>query len=278
MACLDNSKINQYMKQLSFNTAMLAFMIFSLSACYQKNTIDLKIMSYNIRHGVGMDDVLNLSRSARVIGLNAPDLCGLQEIDKYCSRSNNIDQTEYLATYNSSIGTFGKFMNYQGGEYGMATLINRQLSSTKILSLPDGKNEPRSAIVHTVELDQGVAITFANVHFDWVDGEEGIVNRQLQAKALVEYVDSLGLPAIIIGDFNCTPDSPTMLYFEKQGFVFAEKGKDRLSFQGEKYVEIDHLVYRHSEDLQFRIKTVELLDKPIVSDHRPLVVDLEVSF
>ena len=41
-------------------------------------------MSYNIRHGNGLDNIQDLSRSAKIIESEAPDLCGLQEIDNYC--------------------------------------------------------------------------------------------------------------------------------------------------------------------------------------------------
>lgn len=235
-------------------------------------------MSYNIRHGIGMDTILDLSRSAEIIKAVSPDLCGLQEIDNYCSRSERVGQTEFLAKYSSMRGTFGKFMNYQGGEYGMATLTSKRLLSTKLLSLPDGKYEPRISIVHTVEVGEGTIISFANVHFDWIEGEDGIASRLSQAITLVGYLDSLDFPVVIIGDFNCMPDSPTMKYFNHQGFEFADKGSDNLSFQGDKHGEIDHLIIRNSKNLHFNVKSVYLLDHPIVSDHRPLVVDLEVVY
>ena len=88
-------------------------------------------MSYNIRHGEGLDTILDLSRSAKIIKLQAPDLCGLQEVDNFCLRTDSIEQTAYLAQKTKMKGTFGKFMNFQGGEYGMATLINKPLKSTK---------------------------------------------------------------------------------------------------------------------------------------------------
>ena len=266
------------MNMLNYRIILTVILVCTFIACHQSKTIDLKVMSYNIRHGEGMDRVLDLSRSADVIKAVAPHLCGLQEVDNFCSRSDSVGQTEYLAKYSAMQGTFGKFMNYQGGEYGMATLSDKRLLSSEILSLPDGKYEPRTSIVHSVELAKGAIISFANVHFDWIEGKEGDNNRLAQAKTLVEYIDSLNLPALIIGDFNCTPDSPTMQYFKHQGFVFAEKGSDNLSFQGEERGEIDHLIYRNSKDLKFNVKAVDLLDQPIVSDHRPLVVDLEVVF
>ncbi|WP_428740690.1 endonuclease/exonuclease/phosphatase family protein [Tenacibaculum sp.] len=234
-------------------------------------------MSYNISHGEGIDSVLDLSRSAKIIELLAPDLCGLQEVDNHCSRSNNIGQTDYLANRTKMKGTFGKFMNFQKGQYGMATLSAKPIISTEIFKLPKGKYEPRSSIIHKVQIEEDYVILFINVHFDWVDGSEGIKNRLKQAKALIKHIDKLGLPCIIAGDFNCTPNSPTMQYFRKQGFSFVNKGKDNLSFQGVNKTEIDHVIYKNTSTVNFKPQKTLLLDEPIVSDHRPLVVELEVT-
>ncbi len=54
-------------------------------------TGSLELMSYNIRHGVGMDGVLDLERIAEVINRERPDLVALQEIDRNCTRSGNRD-------------------------------------------------------------------------------------------------------------------------------------------------------------------------------------------
>lgn len=199
--------------------------LLSISACTQEQTIDLKVMSYNIRHGEGKDTILDLSRSARIIKSQAPDYCGLQEIDNFCSRTDSIEQTAYLELNTSMKGTFGKFMDFQGGGYGMATLTAKPIVSTKILSLPDGKYEPRVAIVQELLIAKKCTIAVANVHFEWISDQEGSRNRLKQAKALVKFIDELNQPTIITGDFNCVPDSPTMQYFGEQGFIFVKKGQ-----------------------------------------------------
>ncbi|MFY0687907.1 MAG: endonuclease/exonuclease/phosphatase family protein [Cyclobacteriaceae bacterium] len=264
-----------------YSTLFLTFSIvaiLSLPACQQTNTIDLKIMSYNIRHGEGVDGVLDLSRAAKIIQNEAPDLCGLQEVDNFCLRTDSIGQINYLAQHTNMVGTFGKFMDYQGGEYGLATLTALPIVSTKVLRLPDGKYEPRSSVIHEIKIADGYLIAFANVHLDWIDDEEGSRNRLLQSKALLAYLDSLDLPSIITGDFNCPPESPTMKYFDEQGFEFVKKGLDNLSFQGDSQAEIDHLIFRNSDQVQFSVRSIQLLNKPVASDHRPLVVDLNVTF
>jgi endonuclease/exonuclease/phosphatase family metal-dependent hydrolase len=266
------------MKSFYKTVFILAIVAFSQVAFKQSTILELRVMSYNIKHGVGMDDTLNLSRACSIIKSISPDLCGLQEVDNYCERSDSIGQVEYISRKTSLQGIFGKFMDYQGGEYGMATLTNKSILSTTKLKLPEGVYEPRISLVHEVELTNDCIIAFSNVHFDWVDGKKGSTSRLAQAKALVKHIDSMDRATIIIGDFNCTPDSPTMSFFRDQGFIFAEKGNDNLSYQGEEKGEIDHLIYRNSEKVKFRINTIALIYEPIVSDHRPLVVDLEVKF
>lgn len=258
--------------------ALLCLSVFIFCACERNQTANLKIMSYNIRHGVGMDNVLDLSRAAEIIKAQAPDLCGLQEIDNYCSRSDSVGQINYLAQEVNMQGTFGRFMDFQGGEYGMATLTAKPLISTKVVQLPDGIDEPRSSIVHEVQIAQGCAIVFVNVHFDWLGTAEGVTSRLNQAKTLLQYLDTMDKAMIITGDFNCTPDSPTMSYFYEQGFEFVKKGTDNLSFQDGDRAEIDHVIFRNTDNVKIRRKNLTLLEEPVVSDHRPLVAELEVVY
>lgn len=256
----------------------VGLIVLILFACKEEQIVSIKLMSYNIHHGEGKDTILDLSRIGKIIKSQSPDICVIQEVDRFCSRSDSIDQTNYLAEKTSSNGSFGKFMDFQGGEYGMATLVKKPVISTKVLALPDGKYEPRSSIIHELQMTEQCTITVANVHFEWIAGEEGNANRMAQSKALITYLNKLNRPTIIIGDFNCAPDSPPMHYFRSQGFVFIPKGTDNLSFQGNSNVEIDHVIYRNSDKTQFKEKSIQLLDEPIASDHRPLVAELELVF
>ena len=125
-------------------------------------------MSYNIKHGVGNDEVLDLSRALEVIKEQSPDLVALQEIDHFAQRSDSIDQTNWLAEALDMMGTFGPFMDFQGGEYGMASLTTKPLLASHNLQLPDGLREPRTSIIQEVEIAHNTSILFANVHFDWI--------------------------------------------------------------------------------------------------------------
>lgn len=259
------------------------FLVFCLSICFfyacnQKQISELKIMCYNIRHGKGMDNIQDLTRAAEIIKSQAPDLCGLQEVDNYCLRSDSIGQTDFLAQKTTMAGTFNKFMEFQGGEYGMATLSAKPLISTKRLQLPDGLEEPRSTIIHEVQITEECTIVFVNVHFDWIEGDEGVSSRLNQAKTLLKYIDKIDKAVIITGDFNCKPDSPTMNYFKENSFEFVNKGADNLSFQGTEKVEIDHIIFRNTNSVNIEAKSLMLLKEPLVSDHRPLVAELTITY
>ena len=56
------------------------------------------------------------------------------------------------------------------------------------------------------------------------------------------------------------------------------RNEDRLSYQGENSVEIDHLLFGNSEKIQFKKKNLLLIKEPVVSDHRPLIAEFEVIF
>jgi hypothetical protein len=76
--------------------AVLALVILcSASAVAAKRT--LRVMTYNIHVGVGMDKKLDLQRIADVINREQPDLVGLQEVDRGVKRTEGKDEIAELA-------------------------------------------------------------------------------------------------------------------------------------------------------------------------------------
>jgi endonuclease/exonuclease/phosphatase family metal-dependent hydrolase len=70
------------------------------SIYYEKNEggKTVRVVSYNIRHGVGCDKRLDLERTARVIEELQPDMVGLNEVDVcFHRRSEYQDQMAWLA-------------------------------------------------------------------------------------------------------------------------------------------------------------------------------------
>src|SRR5690606_16239262 len=56
----------------------------------------LRVVSWNIRHGLGEDDRLDLARIAARLQELQPDLVFLQEVDRLTARSGHVDQPAWL--------------------------------------------------------------------------------------------------------------------------------------------------------------------------------------
>ena len=82
----------------------------------------LRIMTYNIHVGVGMDKKLDLHRIADVINHEKPDLVGLQEVDRGVKRTEGKDEIAELAQMTRMDYAFAHNLDFQGGQYGVAIL------------------------------------------------------------------------------------------------------------------------------------------------------------
>ncbi|MFG0262338.1 MAG: endonuclease/exonuclease/phosphatase family protein, partial [Novipirellula sp. JB048] len=89
---------------------------------------NFRVLSYNIRHGRGMDNVVDLNRTAAVIEKLQPDFVGLQEVDQRVARSGDINEPAELAKQLGMHAAFGSFMDLQGGRYGLAVLENARIN------------------------------------------------------------------------------------------------------------------------------------------------------
>jgi hypothetical protein len=74
-------------------------------------------VTYNIRHGVGMDDALRLERAAATLRPLDADFIALEEVDRNARRSGSVDQARLLGDLLGMRPAFGAFMDYQGGEH-----------------------------------------------------------------------------------------------------------------------------------------------------------------
>jgi endonuclease/exonuclease/phosphatase family metal-dependent hydrolase len=237
-----------------------------------QSAADIRVVSYNIKHGRGNDDVVNLERTAAVLQRLRPDIVGLQEVDDRATRSGNIAEAERLGQLLGLHHAFGKFMDFQGGAYGMAILTRYPIVSSRSVELPEG-NEPRVALAVEVRLPDQQPLTIVNVHFDWVR-DDGF--RFRQASTLTEYLDALTTPYVLLGDFNDVPESRTLALFKSRATEVVKPADNRLTFSStEPTREIDFIFYAPAS--QFAVREVRVIDEPVASDHRPVLGVLQVA-
>lgn len=234
----------------------------------QPPDLPLRVVTYNIRHGRGMDGRVDLERTAQVLRDLEPDLVGLQEVDERVGRSGEVDQAAELGRLLGLEHAFGAFMDLGGGRYGMALLARHPIVHAWEIPLPVG-NEPRVALAARIADPAGDFVA-VNVHFDWVK-DDGF--RFAQAATLVRALDELTLPYVLLGDVNDGPGSRTLELFQARADEACKQGTDRATFPAPvPEVEID-FVFAGPRGA-WRVGTARVIDEREASDHRPVAAEL----
>ena len=162
-------------------------------------------MTYNIRHGVGMDSVLDLERTARVIKAANPDIVILNEVDEGTARAFGVLQADSLGKLLDLFSVFGRSIDYDGGQYGNALLSRYPIIDFHIVDLStDSLLEGRTVFLSRIDV-WGDTLTIMGTHLG-LRAEE----RLEQIRRIIEVLpdhDSL----VLGGDFNFEPKSENYL-------------------------------------------------------------------
>lgn len=233
----------------------------------------LRVATYNIHHGEGVDGRWDLPRLAAVIERTGADLIALQEVDRGTTRSAGVDQAAELGRLTGLHAVFGAAMAYDGGEYGEAVLSRLPILSSTVHALPHAPDhEPRAALEVRVELPGGRRVRFVGTHLDHTqDPADRVAQMAALEAALAAEPD---LPTVLAGDFNDEP-------FSRSLSALADRWMDALGPDRratwpaqDPRKAIDHVFVTPGE--RWRKLGAWVVEETVASDHRPVVVDLEL--
>ena len=239
----------------------------SLMAYSQDSEISLRLMTYNIQHGAGADDVIDLDRQATIINNALPDLVGLQEVDSCVKRSGKIAQAAVLGQKVGMYATFGPAIPLTGGKYGVAILSKEKPLSHRNIPLPG--NEKRTLLV--CEFQEYV---FACTHLALEEE-----NRLASLDIILEEVARWDKPFFICGDWNDIPTSTFITKIKRAGFrMLSYVSNNSASYTypaGTPKKLIDYIASYGK--VYNSIISRKVLNEPEASDHRPVVVELTLD-
>ena len=229
----------------------------------------LRVVSYNIKHGLGNDGRVDLERIAEVIrGLDA-DVVTLQEVDRGTARTDGVDQTARLAELTGMRGIFGDFRPYDGGEYGMAVLTRLPVVAVHNHRLPQAP-APISALEVQVAVGlEGRVVSVVGIHLVRTPEE-----RLAEADTLTAILSERPHPVVLAGDFNSRPGDVVLQRLTRDWLVVPKDG-DRFTFPSDAPDrEIDFIMLRPAE--AFEIVEHRVVGEAVASDHRPLLAVLRL--
>lgn len=259
-------------------------LVLCLTACVSaggKSPGTARVLVYNIHAGKDAERKGNLERVADVIRNSHADIVLLQEVDNRTARSGAVDQLARLRDLTGFEGHFGKTIDYDGGEYGIAVLSRWPIEAATLTRLPieaadsaaRAAYEERGALVARIRTPSG-RIRVVNTHLDATRSDS---NRIQQARGLVAIANAQrdsGL-TLLGGDLNSPPESATLTLLHEAGWrdLFGGCGTGQpFSFPARAPERrIDYLLA--SEDALCRSASV--IDTR-ASDHRPVLFEIDI--
>ncbi len=227
----------------------------------------LRVLSYNIHHGEGVDGKLDLERIAKVILSVQPDVVALQEVDGKTRRTNGVDQAAELGRLTGMRHFFGPAIDLEGGHYGNAVLSKVPAVFTRNAPLP-GKE--RRALMEVTLTVGGKKVAFFATHLD--AGREE-TERVAAAREILKLARPKH-PAVLAGDLNAVPESEPLRILSKD-WTRAGAPEAHLTIPvGSPRRQIDYVLMRPAK--KFRVVEVRVLDEAVASDHRAILAVLEL--
>lgn len=265
--------------------ATLAITLIALAACAHlpraAGTIPLRVMTYNIRSGNG-----DLAGTAAAIRAQSPDVVALQEVDvHWAPRSAFADQATELG---QRLGMQVRFAHIYGfvdssdatkppREFGVALLSRYPVTAFRNdtltrLSTQDVQPVPTrmpGLLDATIDV-QGIAVHVFDTHLDY---RRDPAVRRTQVGEMLARIDASPGPTLVFGDMNATPAAPELAPLRAR----LHDAWDPSNGPGDTYPaeapteRIDYVLV--SREFLVRRATVPATQ---ASDHRPVVVDLEL--
>ena len=225
----------------------------------------LKVMTYNIRNGNGMDEVCSYERIADVILKQNPDVVAIQELDSMTKRSNQTYVLGEVAKLTRMKDLYGPAINYNGGKYGVGILSKKHPLKVSQHPLP-GRDEKRTILIAEFE-----DYIFSCTHLALTEDD-----RNLSLAIIDSIAASQNKPFIIAGDMNAEPGSDFVKGLQKNYHIFNNLKQPTWPASEPKEM-IDYIAVWKDRSEGYANVHTWVVDEPLASDHRPIMSKIRVA-
>lgn len=244
-------------------TFLLALASLFILSAQAQNT--LRLMTYNIKNANGMDDVRSFQRIANVINNASPDVVAVQEVDSMTHRSGQKYVLGEIAERTQMHAYFAPAIDYDGGKYGVGLLTKQAPIRLQTMPLP-GREEARTLILAEFE-----DYIYCCTHLSLTEED-----RMESLKVLKSFADESKKPFFLAGDMNAEPESAFIKELQKEYQIISNPKQPTFPAPEPKET-IDYIASLKQNAAGFAVISARVLNEPVASDHRPLLVVLRTA-
>ncbi len=224
----------------------------------------MRIVTYNIRGGLGMDGRRETARIADFVRTLAPDIVCFQEVHQRLPWSGWTNQPRILARRLGMRFVFQPCIWLPWGGYGLGIATRFPVRRVKRFRLKSAR-EPRGALCVQVETPHGPLSVFCT-HWG-LDTNE----RTLQARQMAGWVRAISHPVVVCGDLNDLPSASYIQSFVREACLRdAGQEENAPTYPSDAPRARIDVVLHPAVWSASRVFTAASL----LSDHLPLVADL----
>ena len=237
----------------------------------------MRILTFNIHHGKGMDRKLNLNRITEVIQKSQADIIGLNEVDQaFSKRSQFVNQAMWLADEMNMNFVFGPTITIQQAkssvvrQYGNALLTRFPIVSSrnyKFDFLPRYV-EDRGLLEVNVQINNTLLTCFVT-HLSFAP-----LQHLKQTSFIIGEVKKKKNPTIVMGDWNMKPSSTSWRVVTNiLNDVNDGQGSNHTFPSNRPFMKLDY-IFVSKEIKVIRAEAYKM--DVLASDHLPYLAEIEL--
>jgi endonuclease/exonuclease/phosphatase family metal-dependent hydrolase len=244
----------------------------------------LKVLDWNIHHGVGTDGDYDINRIADWIAKTGANVVSLNEVERYTGWGNEDQPARFASLLKSKTKKTWhyNFAQRDGATKGQGNLL---LTTYDIESDDDYELSYSRSVARIAIIVNGIRVNLYSTHLD----ADSSARRSTQIRELKGWADNFPEQRIVLGDFNAgssTGEISLMTASYADSWAAAQRLDLEVAYSGNssgntRNSRIDYVFYSKQAS-RLKLRRAQVFDirdsKGVMpSDHRPLMATFDVK-
>ncbi len=250
---------------------VLVAVLMTMVASQPRRAVEIKILSFNVRHGENRWGKSNLRSILRVIQEQKPHLVALQAVD-----STRIDgevrfQLRQLALQTGMHYIYGAADSTSDGNQGVGILSRWPIEKSQKLKLPATPGaDPRVLLCGLIRHSKSLTFRFCNARLEYAS----VYDRALQAAYINHMLAESIQPVLLAMDMGARPNEQPYFSFRKKWLDAARGSLLPTWTEGVPGDRLDYIMVLQNTRVNVKNYKVLRQDRD-ASDHFPIVATVE---